>query len=138
MLANPYEPVTSTGDTLGARDWERDQCPFCLQRQSIWNAINSIRTYRCLQCKQPLVVTLSRAWSRVVTATIFVLLGAFIVCEYILDLMPTSYYVVYISPIFIASGFGLRYWFGYFHPIGRPWVRTRRELEAAHPHQRSG
>ena len=129
-MANPYEPAAATDAPAGTRDWERNQCPYCLHRQSVWNAINSLRTYLCDGCDEPLIVTLSPRWSRVVAAMALVAVGAFLACHYIFGIQLPGY-VAGFGLVLIASSLVLRYCFGYFHPTGRQWILTRRELAIA-------
>ena len=48
--------------------------------------------------------------------------------RYLFDLRPPSY-ILAVNLLLVASGLGVRYIFGYFHPTGRRWVATRSELE---------
>ena len=129
-MTNPYEPATATNESpTGSRDWDRNQCPYCLQRQSVWSAINTIWTYRCTHCHELLAVTLSRRLSRFINGIILSVLTAFLICYFVYDLRPPSHFFG-LGIVLIASGFLLRYCFGYFHPVGHRWIDTRRDLDS--------
>lgn len=129
MIPNPYEPATATDVAPGLRDWDRDQCPFCLHRQSIWKAINAVRIYRCRQCQQALTVILPRVLAWAGGAMILATFIGFIIYHYVYHFRP-HISISGLGLIGIASWFLLRYWFGYFHPAGRRSIRTRRELDS--------
>ncbi|WP_146394842.1 hypothetical protein [Planctomycetes bacterium CA13] len=129
MIANPYKPSDVTDSVLTIRDWERNQCPHCLHRQSIWKGINTIRTYRCECCNEPLVVTLSRTATRILMTLGAVLVATIFASRYLFEVDVPSH--LFGLPFgLIAIGFLTRYWFGYFHPAGHRWIRTRRELNS--------
>jgi hypothetical protein len=130
LMLNPYEPSHTAIEPRTARDCKRDQCPYCLHHQNIWNAINSIRMYRCQKCTEPLVVALPRVWSRLHTAAVLVIAAA---C-FLLPYMQGSRIPVYFSVLplaFIASGFALRFAVGYFHPAVYGWAHLTRKLSSA-------
>lgn len=120
---NPYEPPNAVEMMSSrTRDWERDQCPYCLHRQGRWNAINSWGQYRCKRCEQKLTVRLP-TWFTVLFVAAW---AAFAVAYYINWFSFRTSILWFLS---MAAPLVGQLAFGYFHPPG-PRIYSRAELDS--------
>ena len=74
---NPYQSPHSNPSVKLKKSpkRDRDQCPSCLHRQSIWKAVNSLGRYHCPKCSTRLTVQTPKRYIYIFMVTGFTFLG---------------------------------------------------------------